>query len=295
MTNYYNYLPLVKDDDNWGLCVLNAGYMQIGADCGYPLNGHPEKYDFNWQSGRVLSEYQLIYVTDGEGIFESESFGSALVKPGTVILLFPGERHRYKPSRQTGWNEYWIGFKGAIMDDLVKRNIFSPGQPCIELGFNEQAFSLFNSIIEKTRQQHIHYQPQISGATMHLLGCIHSLKKEPLVPLEEKQLLVDKAKLLFRSRLMSAFSPEQAAKELAIGYSYFRKLFKSYTGVSPGQFYIQLKIEKAKEMLNDRNIPIKEIAYGLHFESYFYFSKLFKDKTGSSPTAFRALTSCNSF
>jgi AraC-like DNA-binding protein len=290
MTNYYNYLPVNKDDENWGLCVLNAGCMHIGAACGYPLKVHPEQYYFNWQTGRVLSEYQLIYVTEGNGVFESESSGASLISPGTVILLFPGERHRYRPSKETGWNEYWVGFKGTIMDDLVKRKIFNPSQPCINLGFNEQAFNLFSSIIEKTRPHYIGYQSQMSGAIMHLLGCIHSVRRDASVCSQEKQLIVDKAKLLFRSNLMAAFSPEQAARELSIGYSYFRKLFKSHTGVSPGQFYIQLKIEKAKELLNDHNIPVKEIAYELHFESYFYFSKLFKGKTGSSPTAFRALT-----
>jgi len=108
----------------------------------------------------------------------------------------------------------------------------------------------------------------------------------PLVR-EEKEVIINKARLLFRSNIINDFSPEKAAEELQVGYSWFRKVFKNYTGLSPGQYYIQLKIERAKELLNNSEIPIKEIAYDLRFDSYFYFSRIFKEKTGLSPTDYR--------
>lgn len=287
VNNYINYLPLVEERDNWGLNVLNAGYIRVDAASSYPLNDHPAPYFFNWKTGRVLSEYQLIYVTGGSGVFESDSFKQSKIMPGTIILLFPGERHRYKPAHETGWDEYWIGFEGKIMDDLVIRKIFTPENPCMNLGFSDYAFNLLNSIIDKTKKVRGIFHPQISGEILHLLGCIHAATSEKTKPDEEKENIVNKAKLLFRSNLTNSFTPEHAACELMIGYSYFRKLFKAYTGVSPGQFIIRLKIDKAKELLIDPTVPIKEIAHELKFESYFYFSKLFKDKTGLAPSEFR--------
>jgi len=287
MNNYINYLPAINEEENWGLSVLNAGYTHVEAASVYPVNNHPNSYFFNWKTGRVLSEYQLIYVTGGTGVFESDSFEQTTIFPGTIILLFPGERHRYKPAEETGWDEYWIGFEGKIMDDLVRRKIFTPEKPCINLGFSDYAFNLLNSIIDKTKKGDNVFHPQISGEILHLLGCIHAVKKENATPDKEKETIVNKAKLLFRSNVSKSFTPEQAACELMIGYSYFRKLFKAQTGMSPGQFYIKLKIDKAKELLSDHNIPIKEIAYELKFESYFYFSKLFKEKTGLAPSDFR--------
>ena len=287
MINYHKYLPVGKLDENWGLCVLNAGCAHIAPKSIYPPDTHPEDHDFKWKTGRVLNEYQLIYVTAGTGWFESESVQRPIAA-GTIILLFPGERHRYRPSAVTGWDEYWIGFKGKIMDELVSRGFFSHGHPCIDIGINEQVYNLFNLIIESTKREERAYQAQISGATMHLLGTIHACNTDNLIEDKEKHALIKKAKLLFRSNITNEFSPEQAAKELMIGYSNFRKLFKIHTGISPGQFYIQLKIEKAKEMLSNPAIPVKEIAYELCFESHFYFSKLFKEKTGLTPTAFRS-------
>jgi AraC-like DNA-binding protein len=287
MTNYYKYLPLSNDDKKWGLYILNAGCIRTEPSASYPISAHPSDYYFNWNNGRVLDEYQLIYITKGTGIFESESCKYQAVKAGTVILLFPGERHRYKPSQDTGWDEYWIGLKGEIMDNLVQHAFFKPESPCLYIGFNEQIFSLFDTIIEKTKTEASGYQPLVSGAALHLMGSLHATMKQTSAEHEDREILVNKARLLFRSNIDKSFSPEQAAEELQVGYSWFRKIFKSYTGLSPGQYCIQLKIEKARSMLSDPSLSVKEIAYALKFESSFYFSKLFREKTGMTPTAYR--------
>lgn len=287
MTNYHKYLPLSTEDKNWGLYILNAGCIRTTPSANYPVTTHPSAYYFNWHNGRVLDEYQFIYITRGTGIFESDNCRYQQVKAGTVILLFPGERHRYKPNEDTGWDEYWIGLKGDIIDNLVKNGFFKPEQPCLYIGFNEQVFNIFDMIIEKTKTETTGYQPLISGAALHLMGSLHAILKQNSVEHADREVLVNKARILFRSNIDKPFSPEQAAEELQVGYSWFRKVFKSYTGLSPGQYCIQLKIEKARAMLADPGLSVKEIAYNLKFESSFYFSKLFKEKTGITPTAYR--------
>ncbi|MGZ3874648.1 MAG: AraC family transcriptional regulator [Mucilaginibacter sp.] len=287
MVNYFKYLPVSREDENWGLCVVNTGCTQIGAFDTYPVKPHPPQYNFNWNAGRVLNEYQVIYITRGKGVFESDSCKRTDIKAGTILVLFPGERHRYKPDSKTGWDEYWIGLKGEVIDNLVKRNFFRPENPCLYIGFNEDAFNIFSSIIESTRRENAGYQPLISGAAMHLLGYCHAITKQNAIEFEDKEMIVNKARLLFRSNITDDFSPELAAEKLEVGYSWFRKVFKNHTGLSPGQYYIQLKIERAKRLLNDPGIPIKQISNDLRFESYSYFSKLFKKRTGVTPSGYR--------
>lgn len=287
MTNYYKYLPLSAEDEKWGLSVLNAGCVRTAPSGVYPVSNHPSHYYFNWNNGRILDEYQLLYITKGEGFFESDSCKFQKVKAGTILILFPGERHRYKPAEETGWDEYWIGIKGEIMDNLVKNGFFKPENACLYIGFNEQVLTIFDTVIEKTKTEATGYQPAISGAALHLMGNLHTLLKQQSTDHQDRETLVNKARILFRSNIDKAFSPEQAAEELQVGYSWFRKVFKNYTGLSPGQYCIQLKIDKAKAMLTDPSLSIKEIAYTLKFESSFYFSKLFKEKTGLTPTAYR--------
>ena len=83
------------------------------------------------------------------------------------------------------------------------------------------------------------------------------------------------------------FSPEDVAEELQVGYSWFRKTFKTHTGMAPGQYFIDLKIQRAKEMLCEPYSSVKRIAYDLKFDSVFYFSKIFKGKTGVTPIKFK--------
>lgn len=285
--DYYKYLPVSPEDVNWGLCVLNAGCTKIKSNNLYPDQHHPEKYNFNWSKGRILNEYQIIYITNGRGTFESESSGQYNIEAGTIIILFPGDRHRYKPNEETGWEEHWIGIKGEFIDRLVARDYFRINLPCFYIGFNEEVLNLFYYIIENTKHEKAGYQPLIAGAASHLLGFFHYIQKQQSFPSERNEVVINQAKLIFRSKVNSEFSPEKAAQELKMGYSLFRKIFKSYTGLSPGQYFIMLKMDRAKELLHDPNRTIKEIAHELRFDSYFYFSKIFKEKTGFTPTAYR--------
>lgn len=287
MMNYYKYLPVSREDENWGLWVLNTGCTQVAAAGIYPGKDHPAHHHFNWKKGRVLNEYQVIYITSGKGIFESDSCRQQEIKAGTIILLFPGERHRYRPLTETGWDEYWVGMKGPVLDNLLKENFFTREKPCLYIGFQEGMLQLFHLIIEKTKQENPGYQPLIAGAALHLMGNIHYLVKQQVNGNKEKEQLMNKARLLFRANISQHYSPEQAAEELQVGYSWFRKEFKKYTGLSPFQYYIQLKIEKARELLNDPAVSVKEIAYDLRFDSSFYFSRIFKEKTGFTPTEYR--------
>ena len=290
MNNFYKYLPVSKEDESWGLTVLNTGCTRIEAARDYPYKNHPSHHNFNWKSWRRLEEYQVIYITNGQGIFESENFPQAKIKAGTLIILFPNEKHRYKPDSNTGWDEYWVGIKGVIIDNLLSAGYLSPDNPCHYIGFNDGIISLYNLIIEKTKQERSGYQPFISGIVLHLIGNCHSIIKQSIVENSEEEVIIDRARLLFRSNINNAYSPEQAAKELNVGYSWFRKRFKSYTGLSPGQYYLQLKIEKAKDLLTNSNMRIKEISIELNFDSTLYFSKMFKEKTGFNPTDYRDRT-----
>lgn len=287
MVNYYKYLPLSEEDEKWGLNVLNTGCTRIDAGSPYPYATHPAHHYFNWEKGRVLHEFQVIYITKGAGSFESKGGGKQAISAGSILLLFPEERHRYKPDKKTGWDEYWVGFNGPIAQNLLHKKFFTPANPVIPVGYHEQLLHLFQEIIEKTKEEKAGYQPLIAGTVLHLLGMIYSLSQQDKFSGQDVAAIVDKARLLFRSNIEQNISPVDVANELQISYSRFRKIFKEYTGLAPGQFQIQLKIHKAKELLANTSKSVKEIAFELNFESNFYFSKLFKEKTGITPIQFR--------
>lgn len=102
--------------------------------------------------------------------------------------------------------------------------------------------------------------------------------------MEEK---IIEARQLIKDNMDGILSQEDIASKLGLGYSWFRRMFKEYTGVSPAQYQLQQKILQAKELLTDTTMTISEVAYKLHFESAGQFSTFFKKKEGITPTRFR--------
>lgn len=287
MHNFYKYLPTSAEDEHWGMHVLNTGCNRINKHEPYPAPGHPAHHNFNWSNGRVLDEYQVIYISQGEGVFESIKCSKQEVKAGDILFLFPNEWHRFKPNKEIGWDEFWVGFKGEVILNIA-RHFFPRENAVITIGFHENIIQLFSDIIEKSREEKTGYQPLVAGIVMHLLGEIHSLTKQQSFEAEDNtSSIIEKARIIFRNNIDDDIAMEKVAEELHVSYAWFRKAFKNYTGISPHQYLIQLKIERAKMLLSDQSISVKEIALRLNFESGFYFSRLFKEKTGLSPDRYR--------
>jgi AraC-like DNA-binding protein len=284
------YLTINETDAHWGLTVTTVGYQQIDPQTVYPPTIHPTGYYFNPDKGRVLHEYQLVYVTHGEGKFRSNSVRLATINAGSIFMLFPGEWHSYRPNRNSGWSEYWVGFTGTYIEQLIKAGFFSKTDPIHYIGQQEGIVDLFGKIIEHAKHEKIGFQQLISGATTFILGQIFAIKKNATFGNKEIENLINSARVLMRENIHNDLRPENIAKSLNIGYSWFRRMFKQYTGLAPAQYQLQLKIQKSKELLTDPKVSIKEIAFQLNFNSHYHFSNIFKEKTGTSPSSFRKMS-----
>lgn len=295
MNDYFKYLPISKEFKNWGIYLLNAGSATIGANEDYPSQTHPSDHYFNWESGRILDEYQVIYITSGYGIFESSSAGTLQIEPGSIIFIFPYEWHRFKPEKE-GWEENWIGINGKLVNKLLKKNFLSKIEPILKIGFQEQILALYQEIIIQVKNEPSGYQPQVSGAALHLIGMIHSKYRQKTLALDSSNDdLMKQAIQKIRNHIYTPITMTEFSSEMNMGYSAFRKAFKQYTGLAPNQYLLHLKIDKAKSMLSMSTKSIKEISFELGFESPSYFSKIFKTKTNTSPEKFRKSTSAGNW
>lgn len=70
---HIKYLFANEQDNRWGVVVTTAGYQIIDPQAPYPPSNHPVRYLFSVDKGRRLNEYQLIYVSRGDGSFVSAS------------------------------------------------------------------------------------------------------------------------------------------------------------------------------------------------------------------------------
>lgn len=64
------------------------------------------------------------------------------------MVLFPGQWHTYHPYQQTGWNEYYIGFEGPVIDDMLKGGFLSKDNQVLEVGLNEELVTLFSRALK---------------------------------------------------------------------------------------------------------------------------------------------------
>lgn len=282
------YLLANDRDALWGLTVSTVGYEEIQPGDSYPTRGHADGYYFDLERGRELNEYQLLYLTEGEGVFHSHTVKETRIHEGDLFLLFPGEWHSYHPSPKTGWKSYWIGFKGRNMDDRVRAGFLSPQKPVYHVGFSDSIVRLYKNAYEAAIEEAAYSQQLMAGMVNMLIGMMYS--KERNIQLSRNQAHVDmisRSRLRIREALESSLTIQQVAEEMGISYSNFRKLFKEHTGISPATYQQDLRLQRAKEMLSTTDISVKEIAYRLNFESPDYFSAKFKAKTGRRPSELR--------
>ncbi len=282
------YLIATERDSQWGLTISTIGYEEIMPGEDYPTKGHADGYYFDLQKGRILNEYQLLYLTEGEGIFQSTNQKPTRIKEGDLFLLFPGEWHTYHPLPQKGWKSYWIGFKGRNVDDRVRAGFLSPTKPIYHVGFSSEIVHLYDEAFVKAKEEAAYSQQTLAGIVNHLVGLMYSLERNIALNKDYNYAdIMNRARLRIRESLESSLTIQKIAEELGIGYSNFRKLFKEYTGVAPAMYQQELRLQRAKEMLSTTNLSIKEIAYRLNFDSPDYFSAKFKIKTGRKPSDFR--------
>jgi AraC-type DNA-binding domain-containing proteins len=285
----FKYLLVNEKDKKFGLTVNTVGFQPIAPHTLYPSTEHPKNYYFNPGKGRILSEYQFVYISKGKGSFTSSSVRRTNISKGQVILLFPGQWHTYSPLKETGWNEYYIGFEGKIIDDIVANGFISPENQVLDVGVNEDLVNLFSTAIKVAKEDKRATQQYLAGIVFNILGTILSLAQNKNFESKESAQKIERAKIIMFENLHKNLDIKGIATNLGISYSLFRKEFKEYTGYAPSQYFQELKIRKAKEMLAETNYSIKEIAYELNFSSYEYFLSFFKKRVGSTPLEYRSL------
>lgn len=284
----FKYLLVNERDKKFGLTVNTVGFQPIAPDTIYPSTDHPKNYYFNPCKGRVLSEYQILYITKGKGTFTSESTKKGIVKKGQIILLFPGQWHTYCPSTDTGWNEYYIGFEGAIIDGLMENEFLSPRSQILDVGVNEELVALYSSAIQVAKNEKKTAQQYLAGIVLHIIGMVISFSQSREFELDDSGQIIERAKIIMAENINKQINIQQIATNLGTSYSWFRKAFKEYTGFPPAQYFQELKLRRAKELLTETNLSIKEIAYELDFSSYEYFLSFFKKRVGVTPSEYRS-------
>ncbi len=281
------YLLSGKKDEQWGITVNTVGTQVV--EKGYasypPAEKHPEGFYFDVNKGRVLGSWQLLYIHSGRGLMYDADGGCTAINCGDMILLRPGVWHSYLPDRETGWEEYWIGFQGAVIEERLRHGFLD--KTVYRVGVREDIVSLYSDAIQIAVQEKATYQQYLAGTVNMLLGLAiyHDTNKASSSDYASGR--IDTAKSLMRERFTEELDLEDIAKEAGMSYSWFRKKFRECMGISPARYLMALRIQEACRLLAESSMSIKEVAWNLNFGDSSYFSAMFLREVGMSPKDYR--------
>ncbi|HEU4551506.1 MAG TPA: AraC family transcriptional regulator [Chitinophaga sp.] len=284
---FFKYLKIGPVEEKWGLYVTSVGYSKVEPNEAYPNQPHPQSNELIWNKGRILNDFYVVFIAKGKGVYDSKAMPASEVEEGTCFFLFPQVWHRYKPDIKLGWEEYWVGFNGYYAQQLMAKGFFNTSTPFINIRLNKDILILFRRLIDTVKESLTGYPQQLAGITLQLLGLIHTVAVHKAFDNDPVGRLISKAQFLLHESLENHVDMEELARQLPMGYSSFRKAFRKITGESPNQYHINIRLNRAKDLLASTALNINEVAEQTGFDSVFYFSKLFKIKNGLSPNAFR--------
>lgn len=283
----YKYLLTQDSENEWGIITKTVGVQQVPVGSPYPIGDHPEDYLFMTDKGRVLSEYQIVYIMKGEGWFVSAHQPRTQLHAGDVVILYPGEWHNYAPNPQTGWTEAWIGFTGNYAGKLLSKFSLERTRPIHNAGISDILCDAFQAVCQIAEDHLPAYQQQLLGYVWLIASTVYA-RSQQMPYLGSPDLGSLNAAIRFMRQHLNQNMPMQdVAREAGMGYSKFRKLFREYTGFPPAQYFLHLKMERAKDYLQSTNLSCKEISFRLGFDSPSYFNKMFRLYHGITPMSVR--------
>jgi AraC-like DNA-binding protein len=286
--NYFVYLPAECPNSIWGCVATSAGFTQVQPGSPYPPQRHPLDHHFDWEQRRVLHAYQIILISAGSGTFESAAApGMQPVGPGSVILLFPGVWHRYRPDPKTGWVEHWLECRGNAFDAAMASGLIHPAHGLLNLGATSYLQACFDRCHALAQQAALANQDLLSTLGLHMLALLSHLRRRDGKSEKAIDEVIERAHALLAFRCDRPLDLPAFAAELGISYSHLRHSFTARLGVSPKQYYLNARLEKAQELLLNTTKSVKEVAAILGFESAFYLSRQFKSRYGTSPKTWR--------
>ncbi|WP_106831993.1 AraC family transcriptional regulator [Parabacteroides pacaensis] len=252
--------------------------------------GYYPKADHHFRERSVpISQFVFIYCIEGAGWYRLNEVEYKVGK-NQYFILPAGVPHEYGADEKEPWTIYWIHFKGKLAGQFasgltipidIKPTIYSRIEGRIELfeeifrtlemGYSKEnwlyACSVFHHFLGTLRylQQYRNAVRNNIGETDLVTAAIHFMKENM-----EKKLTLS-----------------EIAAHIGYSPSHFSILFNKRTGYSPLNYFNQLKIQQACQLLDFTDMKVNQICYKIGIDDCYYFSRLFSKIMGVSPRQYK--------
>lgn len=240
----------------------------------------------------IRENYVLHYISKGKGKFYYQNQVISL-QEGDLFLLKPNEVTFYQADAENPWSYYWIGISGNKTDDYFR---FSTIQ---DTGYLRQQQTtstkkigqLIIALLEKAESKEHSTQNHLEllSHAYQLLFVLSQLapNKNRKLLSQSEELCRECQRILHKHYNVDGLSISTIAAELNVNRSYLTTRFKQYYHLSPKDYLLQIRMQRAKQLLESTQESIKVIAYSVGYKDPLYFSKAFKEFYKKSPSAYR--------
>ena len=180
------------------------------------------------------------------------------------------------------WSFCWVGFSGTKAKDYMQLTGISD---YTKSSVNPRFYSAVMSCLEYVEENR-HNISQLRLNTC-VLDCLFALTKDNMKQTAKAVEHADKAVRYIEYNYMNEISPKDVSAYLNLDRTYFFRIFKKYTGMSPEQYIMNYRIRKSLELLKNSPYSVSEIATFVGISDVYYFSRLFKKIMNMSPTEYR--------
>ncbi len=258
--------------------------MLYMTDIGY----YPKAIDHYRTRPAGCSQYILMYCTGGSGWISVDSKKHE-VKANQYFIIPANKPHSYASSPSDPWTIYWVHYTG------INAPSYSSG--------HESVHSITPSDIDRIEDRLLLFEEMIHNLEMgysidnlnyaniclsHFLASFSYLAQFRQLRNVKEADMVQRSIGFMKSNLHKKLSLVDLADEAGLSSSHYSLAFRQKTGRAPVDYLIQLKVQKACQLLDHSNQRVKEIAVQVGYDDAYYFSRIFKKLMNVSPKDYRA-------
>lgn len=268
-----NLLP-----EEQGIAVLFSGE-------GKPFPAH--------KIGPAVHDYYLIHtVLGGKGFFQCGGVDYPC-QAGDTFAIFPGSLFSYQADREEPWHYAWVALQGYNAEKLLGQTGLTKEGPLLHSGDLHELSRLYEHIRLSFQQSSYPGLENLEAdgwlrLLLHHLGW-HNRTALPVRTRELPETIdrqVEQAIRWIALQFNQTISIGQMASSLGYHRAHLSKAFKQRTGMSPKQYLLKVRMEKAEELLKG-SLPIEQVASAVGFADALYFSKQFRKWSGMPPSEYR--------
>ena len=266
----------------WDITDLNSRTFLDINSCG---TQHLFEYDHTMIRETGRQDYQILYIAKGKckTVYNGEEY---IAPEGSVILFKPHERQEYTFYKQDKSVLRYVHFTGDQCDKILEE--LNLNRHITFVGVNDKLISMFEQLENEMLIKGPFYERLCSGMFLSFISYIAKISLYHQSSLNtQSEHNLNKICKYIHLHLNENNSIEFYAKMSNLSVSRFSHLFKEVMGVSPKQYILNAKLEKACSIIENTNIPISEVALNVGFYDANYFSRVMKKYKGYTPKHFK--------